>query len=73
MDPGAQFLFLRNPAKQSIELKPLLPIKGRANGVVVFPGDAPNLSVAIRPAAVKCSAYVLRSSLSGGRSMSPFS
>jgi len=43
MYPGAQFLLLCNPAKHSIELKPFLLIKGCANGVVVFPGDSPNL------------------------------
>jgi hypothetical protein len=43
MYPGAQFLFLCNPAKQSIELKPFFLTKSRANGVVVFPRDSPNL------------------------------
>jgi hypothetical protein len=43
MDPGVQFLFLCNPGKQCIELKPFLLIKSRANGVVVFTGDSPNL------------------------------
>jgi hypothetical protein len=43
MYSGAQFLFFCNPAKQNIELKPFLLTKGCANGVVVFPGDSPNL------------------------------
>jgi hypothetical protein len=43
MYPGAQFLFLCNPAEQSVELRLFLLIKGCTNGIVVFSRDPSNL------------------------------